>query len=142
MALDELDLAILDVLRRDARTPHAVIGREVGLTGPAVLARVRRLEESGTIRGYRAIVEEGGLRAVVRVVTRPTPGGEAAFEQLVIAEPRVRECFDVDGEDSFVLIVRCADPADLRSLLLSLRSQPMVLRTITNIALAVVKETV
>lgn len=141
MALDELDRAILAVLRRDARTPHAAIGREVGLTGPAVLARVRRMEETGTIRGYRAIVEEeAGLRAIVRVVTRPSPSGETAFEEFVAGEPRIVECFDVDGEDSFVLIVRCADPADLRNLLLALRSKTMVRRTVTNIALAVVKE--
>jgi len=75
---DAIDQAILAALRRDARTPHAAIGREVGLTGPAVLARIRKMEEAGTILGYRAVVAEAGLRAVVRVVTRPSADGDAA----------------------------------------------------------------
>ncbi len=140
MPLDRTDQAILSALRRDARTPHAAIGRALGLSGPAVLARVRKLEESGTIRGYRAIVEESGLRAVARVVTRPSPTGERAFELFVEEEPRIEGCYDVDGEDSFILTIRCRDPKDLQELLRDVRSQPTVLRTITNIVLDVIKE--
>ncbi len=140
MSLDAIDQAILDALRLDARTPHAAIGREVGLTGPAVLARVRRMEETGTIRGYRAMVERPELFAVVRVSTRPSLSGEQAFERFVLDEPRIEGCYDVDGEDSFVLTVRCRDPKDLRELLLAVRGHTTVVRTVTNIALAVVKE--
>lgn len=140
MSVDSTDQAILAALRRDARTPHAAIGREVGLTGPAVLARVRKLEMAGTIRGYRAVVLEEGLRAVVRVVTRPSPEKERHFERFVEEEPRIVECFDVDGEDSFFLTVRCRDPKDLQELLVRVRTQPLVLRTITNIVLDVIKE--
>jgi len=138
--LDDLDRAILAALRRDARTSHAAIGREVNLTGPAVLARVRRLEEAGHIKGYRAMVSEDGLRAVVRVVTRPLPSGEAEFEAFVVSEPRITHCFDVDGEDTMIMIVQCADAADLRNLVVTLRSMPVVMRTVTNIAMAVIKE--
>jgi Lrp/AsnC family leucine-responsive transcriptional regulator len=138
--IDAQDQAILTLLRKDARIPHAAIGREIGLTGPAVLARIRKMEEAGTIRGYQAVVDQQGLRAVVRVVTRPSPGGEQAFERFVTEEPRIEGCYDVDGEDSFFLTVRCADPKDLQQLLLAVRSQPTVLRTVTNIVLSVVKE--
>ncbi len=137
--LDTLDRAILDALRHDARATHAAIGRQVGLSGPAVLARVRRMEEAGAIRGYQVVVPEDGLRAVVRVSTRPMRG-EDAFTSFVEGEARVEACFDVDGEDSFVLNVRCRDPRDLQDLLLAVRSQPAVLRTVTNIVLAVVKD--
>ena len=140
MPLDSLDYAILEALRKDARDPHAAIGRSLGLSGPAVLARVRKLEESGTIKGYRAVVEESGLRAIARVVTRPSPVGERAFEKFVEEEPRIEGCYDVDGEDSFILTVRCHDPKDLQELLREVRSQPTVLRTITNIVLDVLKE--
>ena len=140
MPLDSLDYAILEALRKDARAPHAAIGRSLGLSGPAVLARVRKLEESGTIKGYRAVVEESGLRAIARVVTRPSPVGERAFEKFVEEEPRIEGCYDVDGEDSFILTVRCHDPKDLQELLREVRSQPTVLRTITNIVLDVLKE--
>lgn len=143
MPPDALDLAILEALRRDARTPHAAIGREVGLTGPAVLARIRRMEETRTIRGYRVDVDPdlhgAGLRAICRVVTRPTED-DRAFETFVAGEPRIAGCYDVDGEDSFVLMLRCRDPKDLQGLLLRLRGLPTVRRTITNIVLDTVKE--
>lgn len=139
MPLDPIDQTILAALRRDARQTHAAIGREVGLTGPAVLARIRKLEESGAIQGYKAITGDDGLRAVVRVSTRPSQN-EEAFERFVLNEPRIEACMDVDGEDSFVLLVRCIDPKDLQSLLLAVRSQVTVLRTVTNIVLSVVKE--
>lgn len=98
------------------------------------------MEEAGKILGYRAVVAEAGLQAVVRVVTRPTIDGDAAFEKWVQDEPRIEGCYDVDGEDSFILTVRCADPKDLQRLLISLRSQLSIVRTVTNIVLAVVKE--
>jgi len=136
---DPIDQAILAALRNDARQSHAAIGREVGLTGPAVLARIRKLEETGAIQGYKAIIDSDGLRAVVRVSTRPSPN-EEAFERFVLNEPRIEACYDVDGEDTFVLLARCVDPKDLQALLVSVRSQPTVLRTVTNIMLSVVKE--
>lgn len=143
MTLDAIDRAILGALTEDARTPHAAIGRQVGLTGPAVLARIRRLEEAGVIKGYRVVVDPAmlgaELRAIVRVVTRPSPG-EQAFDRFVNNEPRIVGCYDVDGEDSFFLTVRCRDPKDLQDLLLQMRSLAMVRRTITNIVLGTLKE--
>ncbi len=140
MPLDPIDQTILAALRRDARQTHAAIGREVGLTGPAVLARIRKLEETGAIQGYKAIMADDGLRAVVRVTTRPSPN-EEAFERFIQNEPKVEACFDVDGEDTFVLLVRCAEPKDLQALLVTIRTQSTVVRTVTNIILSVVKET-
>jgi len=136
---DPIDQTILAALRRDARQTHAAIGREVGLTGPAVLARIRKLEEAGTIQGYKAITGDDGLRAVVRVSTRPSPH-EEAFERFANNEARVEACYDVDGEDTFVLLVKCADPKDLQALLVAVRGQATVMRTVTNIILSVVKE--
>jgi len=102
------------------------------------------MESAGVIRGYRVAVDQAalgrGLMAVVRVVTRPTPT-DAPFEEFVLQEPRIVECYDVDGEDSFFLKVRCADPLDLQSLLVRIRALPAVQRTITNIVLKPMKET-
>jgi len=141
--LDELDLAILGALRENARATHAAIGREIGITGPAVYARVRRMEEGGVILGYRPIVEPSaigqGLTAIVRVVTRPTPT-EVDFEEFILRDRRVFECFDVDGEDSFILKVRCRNPKELQEFLRQIRTMPVVVRTISNIVLNAVKE--
>lgn len=67
--MDQLDRALLHHLRDDARVTMAELGRRVGLSRTAVLARVRRLEDRGVIRGYRAEVVESGAphRHVARV---------------------------------------------------------------------------
>src|SRR5918997_6575192 len=59
--LDALDRKILALLQRDGRRSFADLGREVGLSTPAVKRRVDRMEESGVIRGYAAVVDPSKL---------------------------------------------------------------------------------
>lgn len=144
VSLDGIDHMILESLRRDGRATHAAIGRELGLTGPAVYARIRRMEEGGVIQGYRVDVDPASLGrpvlAFIRVTTRPQPGEHDLFESMVANEPRVLECHDVDGEDSYLLKASCASPVDLRELLIQIRSIHHVVRTVTSIVLETVKK--
>lgn len=141
--LDALDLMILDHLRGDGRATHAAIARELGLTGPAVYARIKRMEDTGVIRGYRVDVDPVALGrpllAFIRVTTRPQVGESDTFESMVGQEPRILECHDVDGEDSYLLKARCTSPVELRELLIQIRSIPHVTRTVTSIVLETVK---
>lgn len=146
MPLDDIDLKIISLLRQDGRLTHAAIAKEVGMTGPSVLARVRRLEEARVIRGYLAVLDPQqigqGLAAFIRVTTAATPAvkGEDAFEAFVRREPQVLECYSVDGEDSYVLKVRTDSPATLQRLLTNIRAIRNVSRTVTTIALDTIKE--
>ena len=54
---DRIDRLILELLRRDGRMAHAAIAKEVGLSGPAVHERVKKLEQRGVIAGYSAILD-------------------------------------------------------------------------------------
>ena len=144
MQLDDLDLRILSWLSRDGRATHAAIGRELGMTGPAVYARVSRLEQAGVILGYSARIEPTAigrsLLAYIRVSTRAHADENDAFETFVLAESRIVECHDVDGEDSYILKTRCASPEDLRTLVVAIRCMPQVIRTVTSIALMSLKD--
>ncbi|MCV4871978.1 AsnC family transcriptional regulator, partial [Escherichia coli] len=57
MQLDEIDKNILANLQKDARLSYAELGRRVGLTTPAVIERVRKLEDAGVITAYRAEID-------------------------------------------------------------------------------------
>ncbi|MEY9964047.1 Lrp/AsnC family leucine-responsive transcriptional regulator [Streptacidiphilus sp. MAP12-16] len=142
--LDAVDREILRILQADGRATHAAIAKTVGLTGPSVYSRVRRMERDGVIRGYTTLIDpqalNQGLVAHMRVVTRADADEQQPFETFVHGEPQVLECHDVDGEDSYVLKVRTGSPQTLRLLLARIRAIPGVTRTVTSIALETIKE--
>lgn len=146
MEMDETDRRILKLLQKDGRLAHAVIAKKVGLTGPSVLARVRRLEDAGVIRGYNVLLDQAALGrplvAFIRVTLSGTPAtkGENTFETFVRREPAVLACYSVDGEDSYMLTVRTASTDTLQDLLNRLRAIRNISRTVTSIALGCVKE--
>lgn len=144
MTLDDIDLKILELLQDDGRLSHAAIGKVIDMTGPAVYARVQRLEREGVIKGYAVLLDpekvERPLAAFVRVGTAANADFDSPFEQFVRGEPEIIECHDVDGEDSYILKVRTASPRSLRDLLARIRSIPGVTRTITSISLITIKE--
>jgi Lrp/AsnC family leucine-responsive transcriptional regulator len=86
--LDDFDRRILDALRADARASNVEMAERVGLSHSAVSRRVRRLEEEGVIRGYRAVIDPiaagQGARAFVSV--RRLPEATAADLARALAE--------------------------------------------------------
>lgn len=120
--LDEVDLAILSALQDNARTTNAALAREVGLTPPTTLERVRRLEEAGIIRSYRAVLDAEVLGyglTVLLLVQLDHHGREAvhAFRDAVADLDEVGECHYLTGTADFMLKLRVRDVADYRRLL-------------------------
>ena len=72
--LDETDMEIMALLAEDARRPFSDLGDEVGLSGPAVSERVKRLQASGVIEGFTINVDRSQLRAGVPVLVRVDVG--------------------------------------------------------------------
>lgn len=142
--LDGTDLDLLRLLQEDGRATQAHLGKAVGLSGPSVFARIKRMEKAGVITGYTAVVDaasvEQGLTAFIRVVTVAAASEQDDFENFVLASPLVHECHDVDGEDSYLLKVKVSGPIELRGLLADIRSIEHVARTVSTIALETVKE--
>jgi len=79
----------------------------VGLSSPSATERVRRLESSGVIKGYRLEVDPAalGLAVSAYVRIRPNPGQLPRIAELARQIPNVVECHRVTGEDCFVLKV-------------------------------------
>ncbi len=140
--IDSTDKDILNILQHDARTSNAAIARAVGLAPSAILERIRKLEERGIVRGYRAELDPAavgfGLTAFVFVRTNECGDGT----DLLLAEiPEVLEVHDVAGEDSYLLKVKAESTEDLaRMLRETLKSIPSVVSTRTTVVLQTVKE--
>ncbi|GHO97041.1 AsnC family transcriptional regulator [Reticulibacter mediterranei] len=105
--IDAVNLRILEELQRDPRLTMSELGRRVGMSSPAVTERVRRLEESGVIRGYRLDLNPValGLPIAAYIRIRPDPGQLPKVAELAQQIPEVVECHRVTGEDCFVLKV-------------------------------------
>ena len=117
--LDSINWKLLRLLQENARRSFSELGREVGLSSPAVAERVRRLEEAGIITGYHAAVsyEKVGLPllALMRLSEVGDRGERVAA--LVRELPEVIECHRVTGSDSFMLKIVATSIAHLEALI-------------------------
>jgi Lrp/AsnC family leucine-responsive transcriptional regulator len=115
--LDDVDWRILAVLQRDGRVSYAELAREVAMSPSALTERVRRLEESGVITGYRAELDLDriGLSILAWVRLRYPSGNYGPFERLVAGTPEVLEAHHVTGEDCFLLKVAARSMRHLES---------------------------
>ena len=105
--IDRTDWRLLDELQRDGRASYADLARVVAMSPSAVAERIRRLEETGVIAGYRAVVdpERVGLQVMAMVRLRYPTGNYRPFHALLDTTPEVVEAHHVTGEDCFVLKV-------------------------------------
>jgi Lrp/AsnC family transcriptional regulator, leucine-responsive regulatory protein len=116
---DATDRKIIGALTTDGRVSLAELGRRVSLSSPAVAERVRRLEQSGVITGYRAELDPRKLgyplTAIVRI--KPAAGQLPRIPELAAEIPEVGECHRITGEDCFYLKVHLRSIDDPSSLL-------------------------
>ena len=118
--MDSVDRQILEMLGRDGRASKAEIGRRVGLTPAAILERLRKLEGSGAIRGYRADIdpEAIGLSIEAYVFVRDNdPSSRPETGARLAALKGVEEVAKITGADTFLVKVRVEDTQALARLL-------------------------
>ena len=139
--LDQIDRRILRALRANARLSMVALGEQVGLSKTPVTARVRRLEEAGYIRGYRAELDAGklGLEHVAFVEVRLSDTREAAlqaFNAAIREIPEVEACHMIAGGFDYLVKVRTSDVRDYRRVLGERISQlPHIASTSTYVSM-------
>ena len=144
--LDRFDHAILRVLATDGRISAAELARRIGLSKSPTQARLKRLEESGVITGYRALLDpiRMGQAHVAFVEVRLSDTREAAlqaFNKAVRAIAEVEQCHMIAGGFDYLLKVRTADIHDYRRVMGErLSTLPHVASTSTYVAMEAVKE--
>jgi len=108
LRLDDADQKILSLLTQDASITNKALAMRIGIAPSTCLARVRRLEQSGIIVGYRAIIARSGLGsrmegwADIRF-PRITPELMRDFIQLVKAAPEIVEAHRIAGRSDYVV---------------------------------------
>ena len=115
--LDPTDRRILAVLQRNGRITNAELAAEVALSASACHRRVQRLEETGLIRGYVALLDARKLERPTTVFVEITLSGQAdelldAFERAVRQIPDVLECHLMAGTADYLLKIVVEDTDD------------------------------
>ncbi len=119
--LDRIDLQILSILQADGRITNQALSERVALSPRACLERMRRLERSGLITGYMALIDPrrfGGLLTIVVEVSLrdQSAATHARFEAKMRSTAEVIECFLVSGNCDYVLRLACASLDHYREL--------------------------
>ena len=117
-ALDAIDRRMVAELQAEPRLRVAELGRRVGLSGPAVADRLRRLEDTG-ILSYRADVDPRALGYTIRAVVRISPvgGGLRLIPGIARGVPNVTECYRITGEDCYFMTVYLRTIDELEAIL-------------------------
>jgi Lrp/AsnC family leucine-responsive transcriptional regulator len=135
--IDSADQAIIDRVRSDGRATVAQVAASVGLSPAAVSRRLARLESSGVIKGYVAVIDEsrtGGLEAFIDVRMRGADDADQLAE-LARGIPQIFEFYNVAGDPDLLMHLRVGDREELAAVVNALRRTGKVAGTKTLIVL-------
>lgn len=144
--MDSTDKIILEKLQASARMTNVELAKAVGLSPPAVLERVKKLEDSGVIRQYVALLDEAGVgkgtQAFVAVsLELHDPKSVHNFTRAVKKHPAILECYHLSGEEDYLLRVLARDIAEYESFLLdTLLRMPGLRKVRTQFVLSTIKK--
>jgi Lrp/AsnC family leucine-responsive transcriptional regulator len=141
--IDTTDRAILQLLQENCKQPLAAIGEKVGLSAPAVVERIHKLEEAGVIREYVALLDARSLGNDVTAfigVSTDQPRAMKDLESQMVAIDEVLECHHVTGFHTLMVKVKTRSTETLEALIERVRSIRGVTRTETMVVLSTAAE--
>jgi len=143
MELDSVDRHILALLQENCKLSLAKIGERVGLSAPSVAERIDKLEKSGVILGYTAVLDARKLGKDITAfigVFIDHPRLIDKFERKLDQLEDVQECHHVTGQHTLLLKVKVNNTSALEELIRKLRSIDGVSRTETSVVLSTYTE--
>ncbi len=135
--LDKFDQAIITALRQNARQPISAIAQQVNLSRSSVSERIKRLEQSGVIRGYRVL-----LRPSVRTEVsayfeiRHSQKQCKALADKLRQIPEVLNCHGITGEIDLLVLVRAESMQRLHQIRESIEAIPAVTKIVTHVVMS------
>lgn len=107
MIIDSLNWKILKCLQQNARQSNVEIGKQVGISSPAVSERIKKMEDAGVIQSYNALVSpyETGYQLKAIITLRAFMGMLKPFLEKVKTYDEVINCYRITGNENFVMEV-------------------------------------
>ena len=136
--IDDKDQKILDILTVSGREPASSISEKIGISVPTVIDRIKKLQDSGIIKGYSAIIDSKkiglDISAIITIISESSTK-YSLFIDNAKKEKDIEKCFTTTGSGSHVLLVNTKNTESLEKLLRKIQQWPGVSRTETQIIL-------
>ena len=140
--MDKIDFTILKLLQKNARTTASEISKEVKLSIPALSERLKKLEVSGIIEQYTAIINPRMLKkdlTAMMFISLERPKFSEKFIEFVEGENEILECHYLAGDFDYILKIITENTLTLESLLNRIKSVQGIQKTRTIVVLSTVK---
>jgi len=134
--LSENDARVLDILQAQGRRSYADLGSDLGMAGPSVHERVKKLEARGVIRGYAADVDPQAVGLSVLAFTWVTQAPGTVSKDLTpefAAIPEIEECHYIAGEADYLLKIRARDMEHMGAIVRRIQTAEDVFSTETDV---------
>ena len=137
--LDNKDKAILDILLVSGRESASSISEKIGMSTPAVIDRINKLQEADVIQGYKVLINYSKLGMdISALITLISESSEYYYDVIKLANStnEVIKCFATTGVGSHVLFIRTKDTNTLEKFLRKIQQWPGIIRTETQLILS------
>ena len=141
--MDSIDAKILEVLQLNSRISLSELSKRVNLSVSAVSERIKKLDNSGIVESYTAILKPEAMGkdlAVLMQISIDVTHDESKFFKLVAETPDILECHHVTGEYDYIIKIVTDNTATLEALMSKIKSIPGVRGTQTNVFLSTIKD--
>ena len=142
MDLDQVDIKILENLLTDTRISGRQLARKVNVSVGTVIAKIKRMEKEGIIKGYSTVLDHEKLGYELTVITEilVSKGRLLEVEKEIAEMPKVCAVYDVTGLTDAMIIAKFKNRRELSEFTKKLLSMPYVERTNTHVVLTAIKE--
>jgi len=141
--IDNKDQKIIEILRSAGREPASSISEKIGISVPTAIDRIKKLQESGVIKGFKAIVDSKKMgldvSAIITIISESS-SKYSGFIERAKKELDIDKCFTTTGNGSHVLLINTRNTKSLEKLLRNIQQWPGVSRTETQIILSSYKD--
>jgi Lrp/AsnC family leucine-responsive transcriptional regulator len=139
MKIDKTDKKILDILQQDGRVSASSIAIDLDISIPTVTDRIKKLQDSGIIKGIHAVLDPKPLGLDVAAIITLISESSVHYKEVTQAAektPEVLQCLSTTGKGSHMLFVVTRNSSTLEELLREIQSWPGIIRTETQIVLS------
>jgi Lrp/AsnC family transcriptional regulator for asnA, asnC and gidA len=126
LELDEVDQKILEILRKDARTPFTEVGKALGISDATVHVRVKKMMDEGVIKRYTVEVDKEvlGLNVQGFVLINVKPGSLEEIAKKLVENERVGSVYEIHGPNDLIVKIAADGLDEMRNLMLKIREIP------------------